>query len=215
MFYRPRYRYPAGQRPGRNYYFEDDQNAAATQAGRYQNYPGRVEQPVRPGPTVELEERQPAPAQAEPAPVQPEPAPEPVSETDWQAVAARLQADMENFRKRQIRQANEAAQSERERLLRQILPIADNLERALNQDGQVETPLRQGIELTYRELMRMLEREGASRIESLGQPFDPNWHEALASVPGQAAPNTIIQEVEAGYKLGDKLLRPARVVVAA
>jgi molecular chaperone GrpE len=122
---------------------------------------------------------------------------------------------MENFRKRQIRQANEATLTERERLLRQILPIADNLERALNQDGQVETSLRQGIELTYRELIRMLESEGVSRLDSLGQPFDPNWHEALASMPGQAEPNTVIREVEAGYKLGDKLLRPARVVVAA
>jgi molecular chaperone GrpE len=214
MYYRPRYRYPAGQRPGRSDYFDEDQNAVATRVGRYQGYPAKAEQPVRPGQTVELEEERP-PAQPESAPVQPEPAPEPVSETDWQAVAARLQADMENFRKRQIRQANEAAQTERERLLRQILPIADNLERALNQGGQAETPLRQGIELTYRELMRMLEREGVSRIESLGQPFDPNWHEALASVPNQATPNTIIQEVEAGYTVGDKLLRPARVVVAA
>jgi molecular chaperone GrpE len=168
------------------------------------------EDAVRPSPPTPLPkwERGVAPATVE----QQTPA---AGETDWQALAQRMQADMENFRKRQIRQANEAVVNERERLLRRILPIVDNLDRALSQDAQQETSLRQGIELTYRELMRILEGEGVTRLESVGQPFDPNWHEALASAPGQAAPNTVIKEVEAGYKLGDKLLRPARVIVAA
>jgi molecular chaperone GrpE len=136
------------------------------------------------------------------------------AETDWQARTIRLQADMDNFRKRQTRRADEAIAAEQERLLRLFLPVADNLTRALNQDHQDET-LRQGVELTYREFMRRLEAEGVTRIETVDQPFDPNWHEALAALPGEVPANTIIEEVEAGYKLRDKLLRPARVVVAA
>ena len=70
-------------------------------------------------------------------------------------------------------------------------------------------------ELTQRELMRLLAAEGVSRIEAVGQPFTPTLHEALTTVPAQAEPNTVVEEVEAGYMLGDKLLRPAKVVVAA
>ena len=80
-------------------------------------------------------------------------------------------------------------------------------------DGDVS--LRQGIELTRRELDRVLAAEGVTRLETVGQPFNPEWHEALAALPGQGEPDTIIQEIEAGYMLGDKLLRPAKVIVAA
>ena len=136
-------------------------------------------------------------------------------EPDWRALALRLQADMDNFRKRQARRAEEAIAAERERLLRLILPVADNLSRALNHDGPGDEALRQGVELTYRELMRLLEAEGVTRIEPVGQPFTPDWHEAVAAVPADAESGTVVEEVQAGYKLGDKLLRPARVVVAA
>jgi molecular chaperone GrpE len=137
-------------------------------------------------------------------------------ETDWQAAAQRLQADMDNFRKRQTRRADEAIAAERERLLGLVLPLADNLDRALRYNGQQDNgALRQGVELTQRELMRLLAAEGVSRIEAVGQPFTPTLHEALTTVPAQAEPNTVVEEVEAGYMLGDKLLRPAKVVVAA
>ena len=123
---------------------------------------------------------------------------------------------MDNFRKRQTRRADEAIAAERERLLRLVLPLADNLDRALRYNGQPDNGnLRQGIELTQRELMRLLAAEGVTRIETVGQPFTPELHEAVATVPAQAEPNTVIEEVEAGYMLGDKLLRPAKVVVAA
>ena len=69
--------------------------------------------------------------------------------------------------------------------------------------------------MTLRELMRLLATEGVTRIEAAGQPFTPELHEALTTIPTQAEPNTVIEEVEAGYMLGDKLLRPAKVVVAA
>lgn len=155
-------------------------------------------------------------------PDQPKPAnrdvtarPAAANETDWQAVAQRLQADMENYRKRQARRADDAIAAERERLLQLVLPVADNLARALDHDGRQEEPLRQGVELIHRELMRLLETEGVTRLQTVGQPFDPTLHEAVATLPVDTEPDTIVKEIEPGYKLGDKLLRPARVVVAA
>ena len=137
------------------------------------------------------------------------------SETDWQQVATQLQADMDNFRKRQKRQAEEAAGNERERLLRLFLPVVDNLARALNHNAAEDDSLRQGVELTYREFIRLMAAEGVSRVETIGQPFDPSYHDALATIATQAEPGTIVQEVEAGYTLDGKLLRPAKVLVAA
>jgi molecular chaperone GrpE len=136
-------------------------------------------------------------------------------EPDWQALALRLQADMSNFRQRQTRRVDDAIDTERERLLRLILPVADNLARALSHDGQEDESLRRGVELTFRELMRLLRAEGVTRIEALGQPFTPELHEAVATIATNAKVGTIVEEVEVGYKLGNKLLRPARVVVAA
>ncbi len=138
-----------------------------------------------------------------------------VDKTDWQTTALRLQADMDNFRKRQNRRAEEAVAAERERLLSLLLPVADNLTRALNHENQGDESLRQGVELIYRELMRSLQAEGVTRLETIGHPFSPSLHEAVATIPADIEPGTIVEEVEAGYKLGDKLLRPARVVVAA
>lgn len=137
------------------------------------------------------------------------------SDPDWQALALRLQADMDNYRKRQARRADEAIGAERERLLRLIIPVVDNLARALSQDGRGDEALRQGIELTYREVMRLLESEGVAPIEVIGLPFDPELHEAVATAMTDAKAGTVVKELERGYVLGEKLLRPARVVVAA
>lgn len=157
--------------------------------------------------TVEAVQPVPTPVEGKPAPA--------VEETNWQDIAQRQQAEMDNFRKRQTRRADEAIAAERERLLRSVLPLADNLSRALNYSNAADANLRQGVELTQRELIRFLEVEGVTKIETVGQPFTPELHEAVAIMPAQAASNTVVQEVEAGYKLGDKLLRPAKVVVAA
>ncbi|MFN8455304.1 MAG: nucleotide exchange factor GrpE [Anaerolineae bacterium] len=146
--------------------------------------------------------------------VEEKPAVETSEEIEWKNQAMRLQAEMENFRKRQTRRAEEAIGAERERLLRLMLPLADNLERALRYDTAENNHLRQGVELTRRELMRTLESEGVTKLETIGQPFAPELHEAIAMKPASAASGTVIEEVEAGYKVGDKLLRPARVVVA-
>jgi molecular chaperone GrpE len=173
--------------------------------------PFTVEQnpPAQPAPPVEQKLAQSAPPVVEEKPTTPA-----SKETDWQAVAQRQQAEMENFRKRQTRRADEAIAAERERLLHAVLPLADNLNRALSYQNAADDKLRQGVELTLRELHRFLEAEGVTKIETAGQPFTPELHEAVAVYPSDAASDTVIQEVEAGYKLADKLLRPAKVVVA-
>lgn len=138
----------------------------------------------------------------------------PEGEIDWQALALRLRAEMDNFRQRQMRRADEAIAAERERLLRQFLPVADNLRRALNQEKQDEATLQEGVELVYRQLMHMLGTEGVTPIEAVNQPFDPELHEAIATAPTQTEAGYVIEEVEPGYKLNGKLLRPAQVIVA-
>ena len=134
---------------------------------------------------------------------------------DWQDKALRLQADMENFRRRQQRRADEAIAAEQQRVLLLLLPTVDNLERALNHPSDSDETLRAGVELIFRDLVRKLAQEGVTRIETGGQPFDPEWHEAAAAISSPEPAGTIIEEIQAGYRLGDKLLRPAQVVVAA
>lgn len=150
-----------------------------------------------------------------PPPTQAAPETSARDQTDWRAVAAKLQADMDSFRQRQRRQAAESASQERERLFRLLLPVIDNLERALKQNGGSDLSLRQGVELTYREFRRLMAAEGVTRVEAVGQPFDPNLHEALATQPGRGEPDRVVEEIEAGYRLKDTLLRPAKVVVAS
>jgi|YNPBryantNP2012_1023418.scaffolds.fasta_scaffold00051_8 molecular chaperone GrpE len=135
----------------------------------------------------------------------------------WRERAIRLQAEMENFRKRQQRLADERIASEREKLLRAFLEIADDLERALNTDGADVQAIREGVKLTYQAMQHLIAREGAEPIRPVGEPFDPAWHEAVASVPhaqAQVEPDTVVEVVQTGYRIGERLLRPARVIVA-
>jgi molecular chaperone GrpE len=142
---------------------------------------------------------------------------------DWRDRAMRLQADMDNFRRRQQRLAQDQNDAERQRLLGAFLQVVDDLERALAapsapSDGLHHGDgLRHGLELTHRTAMQMLRREGVEPIEARDQPFDPNWHDAVATVGhdgSRAAADTVIEVVEPGYRLGDRLLRPAKVIVA-
>ena len=136
----------------------------------------------------------------------------------WRDRALRLQAEIENFRKRQERLAEERIVADRERLLRAFLSVTDDLERALSTDGVDAESLRQGVDLTHQAMMRLLDREGVEPIQAAGQPFDPSWHEAVGTIPHQHAgvePDTVAQVVQPGYRLGGRLLRPARVIVAA
>jgi len=136
---------------------------------------------------------------------------------DWQDRAQRLQAEMENYRRRQQRLAQGQIESERERLLKAFLEVVDDLERALASPSQDGGGLREGVQLTHRAALQRLEKENVQRIEARGRRFDPDWHEAVSTVSGRqvgAAPETVVQVLEPGYRLGDRLLRPARVVVA-
>jgi molecular chaperone GrpE len=151
------------------------------------------------------------------APPEPEPAAPPQTPDDWKELALRQQAEMVNFRKRQERRADEAVVAERERLLRRVLSVLDNLERALDAP-RVEpgcAGLAQGVELTRRELVRLLESEGVSAVPAAGVPFTPELHEAISTVADPARAGRVVEVVETGYTLNDRLLRPARVVVAA
>lgn len=135
----------------------------------------------------------------------------------WRDRALRLEAEIDNFRKRQRRLSEDRVAADRERLLRAFLGVADNLARALTSGGQDSEGLRAGVDLTYQSLMRLLKQEGVEQIEAKGQLFDPLWHEAVSTVSHEevdAEPETVAEVVQPGYRLGDRLLRPARVVVA-
>jgi molecular chaperone GrpE len=136
---------------------------------------------------------------------------------EWRDRAQRLQADMENYRRRQRRLAQDEIQMERQRLLRGYLGVIDDLDRALSVTEGGDARLRQGIELTRRGALQFLQREGVEKVEAQDQAFDPAWHEAVATVGRNGMTrnrDTVVQVVESGYRLGDQLLRPARVVVA-
>lgn len=131
----------------------------------------------------------------------------------------RLQADFENFRKRTLREKEEAWNYGHQNLVKDLLPTVDNLDRAIehargNQAGDLEALL-QGVELVQRELLGVLDQYGLAEINPEGEAFDPAVHEAMAQQPdGSVAPNTVIQVFQKGYRLRDRMLRAARVVVS-
>ncbi|MBX6351267.1 MAG: nucleotide exchange factor GrpE [Clostridia bacterium] len=126
----------------------------------------------------------------------------------------RVKADFDNFRRRSEKELERAREAGAAELARSLLSVVDNLERAAEVEGGEEA-LREGVRMTLRQLKDALARAGVERIEALGRPFDPAWHEALQSVPaGELAPGTVARVFEEGYKMGDRLLRPARVAVA-
>jgi molecular chaperone GrpE len=127
----------------------------------------------------------------------------------------RLAADFENYKKRAARERQEYVQLANERLIAELLPILDDLERALNAaEEHQEAQLEEGVALVHRSLAGLLERHGLTSIETEGK-FDPHVHEALLSQPSEAEEGSVIDVVQKGYKLGDRVVRPARVVIAA
>lgn len=126
----------------------------------------------------------------------------------------RAVAELENVRKRLEKTYQDRVKQARRDLLRQFLEVADNLERALNaaEDGDDITS---GVELTYRQLQRLLSEQGVEPIEAVGQPFDPMKHEAISVVPANGVEDeTVVAEELKGYTHQDELLRPSRVYVA-
>ena len=127
----------------------------------------------------------------------------------------RVAADFENYRKRVARDQESLAARAHERLVKELLPVLDDLERALAAaEEHEEAKLEEGVRLVHRELADALEREGLAEIETNGK-FDPHVHEALLSQPSEADEGSVIEVLQKGYRLGDRVLRPARVVVAA
>src|SRR6266851_4987903 len=129
----------------------------------------------------------------------------------------RALADSDNARKRMRQQSEESIRLQRENLLRELLPIVDNLERAVDaaRGGGNGKPIVEGVEMVLRGLLDFLKTHGVTQISSVGQPFDPERHEAVDHIEtAQHAPSTVVNEFHRGYQIGDRLLRPARVAVA-
>ena len=127
----------------------------------------------------------------------------------------RLAADFDNYRKRTAREQLEMTSRANERLVKELLPVLDDLERALEAaQHHEEAKLEEGVRLVHRSLADLLVREGLAEIETNGR-FDPHVHEALLSQPSDAEEGSVIQVLQKGYRLGDRVLRPARVIVAA
>jgi len=127
----------------------------------------------------------------------------------------RLLAEFDNYRRRTAKEHEAARREGRRAALLPLLPVLDSLERALA-TGSTDRDFYDGVAATHRLFLAALREAGAEPIESVGRPFDPNLHEAVAAVPadGEVAPGTVAREVRRGWRLGDELLRPAQVVVA-
>ena len=126
----------------------------------------------------------------------------------------RLAADFENYRKRVARDQQSLVARAHERLVKELLPVLDDLERALAAAADhEEAKLEEGVRLVARELEGALTKEGLVEIETDGH-FDPHVHEALLSQPSEEDEGAILQVLQKGYRLGDRVLRPARVVIS-
>lgn len=129
----------------------------------------------------------------------------------------RMAAELENFKKRMLREKETSLKYAEENILRELLPTVDNLERAIEQARNIDdvSALLEGVEMTHQGLLSTLERFGLTPIDGVGEPFDPNFHEALAMEASKEIPeNSIMQEYQKGYLYKDRLLRAAKVVVS-
>ena len=127
----------------------------------------------------------------------------------------RLQAEFDNYRKRAARDQQNLVTRAHERLVKELVPVVDDLERALEAaEAHEEAKLEEGVALVARSLGDILRKEGLEEIPTEGK-FDPHVHEALLSQPAEAEEGSIIEVIQKGYRLGDRVIRPARVVIAA
>ncbi|HLY93230.1 MAG TPA: nucleotide exchange factor GrpE [Gaiellaceae bacterium] len=126
----------------------------------------------------------------------------------------RLAADFENYKKRAARERDEYVTFANERLIKELLPVLDDLERALQAAAEhEEAKLEEGVELVHRSLASLLARNGVKEISTDGK-FDPHMHEALLSQPSDAEQGSVIDVMQKGYTIGDRVVRPARVIVS-
>jgi molecular chaperone GrpE len=126
----------------------------------------------------------------------------------------RTAAEFDNYRKRMDKERRDLAEYTAGEAIKDLLPIIDNLERAL-QASALDDPLRKGVELIHKQMLEILRRRGVTPIEALGADFDPNVHEAVTQEESaQHRDGEVMEELQRGYKVGDRLLRPAMVKVA-
>ncbi len=188
-----------------------------------------VNQPEPSHPAATDQESAPDPSQTAPSaqlPDLPQPDPAPISQPKtpadenealvWRERYARVQADLANTKKRlEKRYASEAEQAHHA-LLRDMLPVADNLESALQHSSNDASDLRQGVALTLRAFLETMKRHGVEPISAKDQLFDPTLHEAMAQIEvTNTAPGHVAQVLQTGYTIDGELLRPAQVIVAA
>jgi molecular chaperone GrpE len=145
---------------------------------------------------------------------------------EYLELAQRTRADFENYRRRMATEAEQAARRGKAQLAQELIPVLDNLERALAAAGidpaaalagkaSAEGALEQGVVLTYRELRETLQRAGVEAYEPVGESFDPAWHEALSTRSEEGAEaGTVLEVLEKGYRLDGQVIRAARVVVS-
>ena len=132
----------------------------------------------------------------------------------------RAAADLENLRKRQRREIEDVKLETKGKVLKEMLPVVDNLERAIEhastigEGDQQFRPIVDGVQLVLRQFTSAFERLEVTQIDAMGKPFDPNMHEAISQLESDQPAGTVIQVLQRGYKSGDRLLRPVLVVVA-
>ena len=137
----------------------------------------------------------------------------PLRETGWNWWRT---ADLENTRKRTKREIDDAKIDAKFKVLKEMLPVVDNLERAIEHAGGPgeKNAIVEGVQLVLRQFTTAFERLEVTAIDAMGQPFDPNLHEAISQQESDQPPGTVVQVLQRGYRAGDRLLRPALVVVA-
>lgn len=134
---------------------------------------------------------------------------------EYLQMAQRVQADFDNFRRRTLQERSDLMKYSSQRLATNLLPILDNFERAVSSSGNDAAQLKEGIDLIFRQLREVLEKEGVQAMDAVGKEFDPNFHEAVMQESSAEHPdNVIIEELQKGYMLADRVIRPAMVKVA-
>ena len=157
---------------------------------------------------------------AEPDPVEPAGEQDPAVEKEYDeakeeaAEKASAEPGDEAAKYLEIAQRTQAGERAKANLIRELLPVVDNLERALTTANPEEDHLAEGVRLVHVELVNTLERNGIKAFDPAGEPFDPTFHEALSTRPGENGAGVVLDVVEKGYKLGDAVIRPARVIVS-
>lgn len=147
-----------------------------------------------------------------------EPAEEAEEEEDLEERLLRLAAEFDNYKKRMEREQSVSRAYANESLLESLLPVVDNLERALAaaEPGSSQEGLVAGVELTLKELLDVLRREGVEPIDAEGQSFDPTIHEAVLTQPSTEVPEGgVVSQIEKGYRYKERILRPAKVIVSS